>query len=171
MTETVNLEQFISHAAAHGACVGILGETTVPLAPPKGFELRKIEGSHTKTRDALYDAFAEAWHFPPWFGRNMDAFDDVMRDLDNIVTTATGRPQASGYLTLITNAHLILAEQPDLFSWFANTVPFYRDYYRDELSPPAAFGLLLSAPAAHADDVRERWQSVGVQVAQVNVSA
>ncbi|WP_197521274.1 barstar family protein [Mycobacterium sp. E787] len=137
--------------------------------PPDGFELRKIEGSRTKTRDALYDAFAEAWHFPPWFGRNMDAFDDVMRDLDNMVTTATGRPQAPGYLTLITNAHFILAEQPDLFSWFANTMPFYRDYYRDELRPPAAFALLLSTSAAHVNEVRERWQTAGIPVVTVTV--
>jgi hypothetical protein len=169
MTETMNLEQFVSQAAGHGACVGILGETMLPLVPPAGFELRKIDGLRTKTRDALYDAFAEAWHFPRWFGRNMDAFDDVMRDLDNMVTTATGRPQSPGYLTLITNAHLILAEQPELFSWFANTMPFYRDYYRDELSPPAAFGLLLSAPTSELDGVRRRWQAAGVPVVTVTV--
>jgi hypothetical protein len=46
---------------------------------------------------------------------------------------------------------------------------FYRDYYRDELSPPAAFGLLLSAPADKLREVRERWLSVGVEVAEVDV--
>lgn len=160
---------FVLEAARHEACVGVHGQLSSPLAPPAGFEVRKIDGLRTKTRNALYDAFAEAWHFPPWFGRNMDAFDDVMRDLDNMVTTATGRPQAPGYLTLITNAHLILAEQPDLFSWFANTMPFYRDYYRDELSPPAVFGLLLSAPPSELDVVREGWQSAGVPVVTVTV--
>jgi hypothetical protein len=134
-----------------------------------GFEIRTIDGAHTRNRDALYDAFAEAWHFPPWFGRNMDAFDDVMRDLDNMVNTATGKPRASGYLTVVTNAHLILVEQPELFSWFANTIPFYRDHYRDELSPPAVFGSLLAAPTDRLQEVRERCLSVGVEVAEVNV--
>lgn len=165
----MNLAEFVLGAVGHEACVGVHGPKPSALVAPAGFELRKIEGLHTTTRDALYDAFAEAWHFPPWFGRNMDAFDDVMRDLDNMVTTATGRPQAPGYLTLITNAHLILAEQPDLFSWFANTMPFYRDYYRDELRPPAAFGLLLSIPAAHVNEIRERWQSAGIDVVTVTV--
>jgi hypothetical protein len=169
MANTVKLDQFIVQAAGHGPCVGILREATLPLAPPAGFEVRTIDGAHCKNRDALYDAFAKAWHFPPWFGRNMDAFDDVMRDLDNMVNTATGKPQAPGYLTLITNAHLILIEQPDLFSWFASTMPFYRDYYRDELSPPAAFGLLLSAPTGQLHEVRERWLTVGIQVATVTV--
>jgi RNAse (barnase) inhibitor barstar len=59
--------------------------------PPAGFEVRTIDGVHNKNLDALFDASAEAWHFPPWFGRNRDAFDDVMRDLDNMVNTATDK--------------------------------------------------------------------------------
>jgi hypothetical protein len=169
MVDTVNLDQFISEAAGHGPCVAVLRETTLPLTPPAGFELRTIDGASMQNRDALYDAFAEAWHFPPWFGRNMDAFDDFMCDLENMVTAATGKPQAPGYLTVITNAHLILVEQPDLFSWFANTMPLYRDYYRDELSPPAAFGLLLSACSDELGEVRQHWLSVGVQVAEVGI--
>lgn len=167
MVDTVNLDRFISDAAGSGPCVGILHGATLPLVPPADFEVRTIDGACMKNRDALYDAFAEAWHFPPWFGRNMDALDDFMCDLENMVTAATGRPQAPGYLTVITGAHLILLEQPDLFSWFANTMPSYRGYYRDELRPPAAFGLLLSAPADKLHEVRERWLSVGVQVATV----
>jgi Barstar (barnase inhibitor) len=163
----VDVDEFLRQAAGRGPCVGVRPES--PLARLPGVEVRSVEGSRTKTLDGIYDAFAEAWEFPQWFGRNADAFDDFMRDLDNMVSAGTGRPTPLGYLTLITNAHLILVEQPDLFSWFANTIPFYRDYYRDELSPPAAFGLLLSAPADKLREVRERWLSVGVQVAEVDV--
>jgi hypothetical protein len=169
MGDAVNADEFISGAAGQGPCVGIVVETASPLAPPAGFELRTIDGAHTKTRDALYDAFAEAWHFPPWFGRNMDAFDDFMRDLDNMINTASGKPPAPGYLTHITNADLILAEQPDAFPWFANCMPFYRDYYRDEASPRAAFGLLLSAPPDRLKEVRERWLAADIPVATVTV--
>jgi hypothetical protein len=165
----VNLGEFLLQAAHHGPCVGVHPETPSPLVPPAGVEVRTIDGAHTKSLDALFDAFAEAWHFPPWFGRNRDAFDDFMRDFDNLINTATGKPPAPGYLIDITDAHLLLVEQPDLFSWFANTMPFYRDYYRDEASPPAAFGLLLSAPAGQLHEVRERWLTVGVQVAAVTV--
>ncbi|WP_186245122.1 barstar family protein [Mycobacterium simulans] len=136
---------------------------------PAGVEVRTIDGAHTKTLDALFDAFAEAWHFPPWFGRNRDAFNDFMRDFDNLLNTSTGKPPAPGYLTHVTDAHLLLVEQPDLFPWFANTMPFYRDYYRDEASPPAAFGLLLSAPADQLHEVCERWLTVGIQIATVTV--
>ena len=165
----MNLDEFLAEAGDHGPCVGIHPATSSPVVPPAGVELRSIDGAHTKTVNALFDAFAEAWHFPPWFGRNASAFDDFMRDLDNMVNTATGRPPAPGYLTMINNAHLLLIEQPEAFSWFAGCVPFYRDYYRDEASPPAAFGLLLSAPPDRLHEVRERWLSADISVATVTV--
>jgi hypothetical protein len=165
----VNLDEFLSQAGAHGPCVGIQTETASPVVAPRGIELRSIDGVRTRSLDGLYDAFAEAWHFPPWFGRNMDAFDDFMRDLDNMINTAMGKPPAPGYLTQITDAHLILADQPEAFSWFANCMPFYRDYYREEASPPAAFGLLLSAPPDQLSEVRDRWLADEVPVATMTV--
>lgn len=89
----MKLEEFLSQAGRGGPCVAIQSQTPSPVVAPAGFELRVIDGSHTRTLDALFDAFAEAWHFPPWFGRNKDAFNDFMRDLDNMVNAATeGRP-------------------------------------------------------------------------------
>jgi hypothetical protein len=123
----------------------------------------------TQTLDALFDAFAEAWHFPPWFGRNGAAFDDFMRDLHNMIEASMRKPPAPGYLTQITDAHLILAGQPEAFAWFAKCMPFYRDYYRDEASPPATFGLLVSAPPDQLSEVRGRWLAVDVPVATLTV--
>ncbi|MGA8329224.1 MAG: barstar family protein [Mycobacterium sp.] len=165
----MNLVEFLAAARGHGPCVGIHPATSTPVTPPTGVELRIIDGAKTKTLDALYDAFAEAWHFPPWFGRNAAAFDDFMRDLDNLINTASGKPPAPGYLTQITDAHLILADQLEAFPWFANCMPFYRDYYRDEASPPATFGLLLSAPLDRLSGVRDQWLTAGVPVATVTV--
>jgi hypothetical protein len=165
----VKLEEFLSQAGNEGPCVAIQPQTPTPVVAPAGLELRLIDGSHTQTLDALFDAFAAAWHFPPWFGRNKDAFNDFMRDLDNMVNAATGRPPAPGYLTHVTEAQLILVDQPDAFSWFTKKVPFYRDYYRDEASPPAAFGLLLSAPLDQLNEVRERWLSADVPVATLAI--
>ncbi|MEE6177543.1 barstar family protein [Mycobacterium sp. 050134] len=94
--------------------------------------------------DTLYDAFAAVWHFPPWFGRNYAAFDDFIRDLDNMIDAALGKPPAGGYLTEVVDADQLLVDEPQVFPWFVERVDFYRGYYRDEADPPAAFGLLLS---------------------------
>jgi hypothetical protein len=166
---TVNLDEFLLQAGDHGPCVGIRADTSSLVLPPTGVELRTVNGAQTKTLAGLFDAFSQAWHFPSWFGRNAHAFDDFMRDLDTMVNTATGRPPARGYLTYICNAHLILVGQPESFSWFAGCMPFYRDYYRDEASPPAAFGLLLSAPPDQLGEVRERWTSAGIPLPTVTV--
>jgi hypothetical protein len=99
----------------------------------------------------------------------MDAFDDVMRDLDNLMDTATGRPPALAYLTNIINAHLLLIDQYAVFPWFASLATYYRDFYRDEADTRAAFAFLLSAPADRLDEVCERWISAGVEVATVLV--
>lgn len=99
----------------------------------------------------------------------MNAFNDFMRDLDNMINTAEGKPLAPGYLTAITDAHLLLIDQPEAFSWFAKKIEFYRNYYRDEADPPAAFGLMLSAPTSELDAVRERWKTAGTDVVIVTV--
>lgn len=165
----MNLDKFVLGAADHEPCVGVHGPVPSPLVPPAGVELRTVDAAHMKTLDALFDAFAKAWHFPPWFGRNMNAFNDFMRDLDNMINAAEGKPPAPGYLTAITDAHLLLIDQPEAFSWFAKKIDFYRSYYRDEADPPAAFGLLLSAPTTELDAVRERWQAAGIPVVTVTV--
>lgn len=167
----MNLEEFLAQAGDHGACVGVHAPTPSPLIPLAGVELRTVNGANITTLDSLFDAFAEAWHFPPRFAHNhsKDAFNDWMRDFDNFTNLALSKPPAAGYLTDVTDAHLLLTEQPEAFSWFDKKMPFYRDYYRDGVEPPAAFGLLLSVPAGRLDEVRERWLAAGVQVATVTV--
>lgn len=105
--------------------------------------------------------------FPPWFGRNPNALNDFMRDLDNMIDTALGKPPAPGYLTEIVNAQLLFADEPEAYPYFARCIPFYRDYYRDEASPTAAFGLVLSVPSERVDQVRARWLAAGCAVATV----
>jgi hypothetical protein len=167
----MTLDDFLLQAANHGPCVGACAMTPTPLVPPPGVELRTVNGACIATLDGLFTTFAEAWQFPPRFIRrpNRDAFNDWMRDLDNLVNLDLTKPPARGYLTQMINPHLLLAEQPEIFPWFANKMPFYRDYYRDQAEPAAAFGLLLSASEGQLDDVRRRWLAVGVQVATVTI--
>jgi Bacterial self-protective colicin-like immunity/Barstar (barnase inhibitor) len=164
----MNLDDFLLQAAGYGPCVG-LRTTPAPLVPPAGVEFRTMDAGRIMTLDTLFDAFAEAWDFPRQFAqyRNRDAFNDWMRDFDNLTNPSLTKPPATGYLTDLRDAHLFLVEQPETFSWFASEISFYRDYYRDGADPPAAFGLLLSAPNDRLTEVRNRWLGVGIQVATV----
>lgn len=64
----MNLDEFLSQAGDHGPGVGIHPVASSPVVAPAGIELRTIDGAHTKTLDALFEAFAATRHFPPWFG-------------------------------------------------------------------------------------------------------
>jgi len=171
----LTLEEFLLGTLAGGPCVGITTPRPRHVTPPSGVEIRDVAGARTTTSSGLMDAFAEAWHFPSWFGRNWNAFNDFICDLNDMVNAATGRPPASAYLTIIGDAQLILVNQPDDFHWFANKISDYRDYYRDEMLQyypagsiqPVAFGLLLETPEEHLDEVRAKWRAAGVAVAAV----
>ncbi len=40
-----------------------------------------IDGTAVRSKDDFYDAVAAALSFPGWFGRNLDALHDSLRDL------------------------------------------------------------------------------------------
>lgn len=166
----MTLEEFLQAAGGHGPCVGVL-LTPAPSAPPDGVELRSVDAQRITTLDALFDAFAEAWNFPASFikYRNRDAFNDWIRDLDNLTNPSLSDPPARAYLTELRNAHLFLVQQDEIFSWFARELSLYREYYRDGAESPAAFGLLLSAPPNRLVEVQNRWRQAGVQITTVAV--
>jgi hypothetical protein len=164
----MNFDEFLQQAGSHGPCVGIRVATQPARVSVPGIEFRTICGSRTDTLGNLLDSFAEAWQFPKSPSNSRDAFNDWMRDFDNLTNPSLSKPPASGYVTEISDAHLILTAQPDMFPWFANELSFYRDYYRDDLEPPAAFAVILSTTADLLDEVRTRWISAGAHVAEID---
>jgi len=166
----MTLEEFLQAAGGHGPCVGLL-LTPAPSTPPDGVEFRSVDAQRVTTLDALFDVFAEVWNFPASFTRyrNRDAFNDWIRDLDNLTNPSLSDPPARAYFTELRNAHLFLVQQDEIFSWFANSLSMYREYYRDGAESPAAFGLLLSAPANRLVEVQNRWLQAGIQITTVAV--
>jgi hypothetical protein len=160
----MDLDEFLSKAGGDGPCVGILAAPAATPAVPAGIELRTIDATQIASLDQLFDAFSLARHFPASFVRyrNRDAFNDWMRDFDNLCNPALDRPPAAGYVTHLANAHRLLPDEDGIFAWFAAAIGFYRDYYRDDLDPPASFALLLSVPAERRDEVGARWRAASV---------
>lgn len=159
----VPLRQFLSEAR-DGQCVGVL----VPqrsFRTPTGFQTRTIDAMSTPTVATLLDAFASAWRFPAHFGHNKDAFDDCMRDLDADVH---GGP-AAGYVSVISHAEQLLSAEPDELGWFAGSLAFYQEHYRDIADPPATFAVLLTTTPALLPEVTDRWYATEFPVTEIEV--
>ncbi len=157
------MSQFLSAAGGHGCVVGVrLGDDAPAL--PAGVRRVVVDATEMPTMAALFDEFARAWGFPGHFGRNKDAFDDCMRDL--AADVADGH-EPSAYVTVIVNAERLLRDDPDELRWFASSLGFYRDHYRDIARPPAIFAAILVTTPALAGGVETRWRRAGSPVASV----
>lgn len=91
------------------------------------FVVRAVRGTHMRTLAQVYDEFAAAFQFPSHFGRNKDAFDDVMRDLDDVLGLG------AGFVVLVVDAESLLSAEPDQLSWFRESM----DFYAEEWAPTA----------------------------------
>jgi RNAse (barnase) inhibitor barstar len=43
-----------------------------------------IEGDAVESKEELLDTIGEGFGFPDWFGRNWDALEECLRDLDAV---------------------------------------------------------------------------------------
>jgi RNAse (barnase) inhibitor barstar len=73
---------------------------SAPELPP-GFAFRRIDGSRCRTKAALLKELARVLAFPAHFGRNWDALEDCLTDLDWL--------PADGYLLWFARADALLA--------------------------------------------------------------
>ena len=65
-----------------------------------GTVIRVVRGSRMESKELLLDEFAAAFQFPMYFGRNWDAFEECMADLQWLPGKA--------YLLIISNASSLL---------------------------------------------------------------
>ncbi|MGW0039098.1 barstar family protein [Gordonia sp. NPDC003376] len=169
--QTLSLAEFLADGPLPGLADRRMSTddatATLPATLPDGVELRVTDGARLRTRKALFTEFARIWTFPAYFGHNADAFDECMRDLDEFARDA-GKPTPTGYLTVITGAQRLLTSASE-FAWFAQSITFYRDHYRDVASPPAPFAVLLAAPETARAEVIARWRSAGMPPVRVTV--
>ncbi|MCZ4581761.1 barstar family protein [Gordonia amicalis] len=155
------LRRFLDDAGREGSAVGLTIEPELPDLGPDT-RLRTVSGTAATTTGALFTAFARVWDFPDHFGRNRDAFDDCMRDLD--APDAGGRTP-SIIVSHVTRADRLLEQDDAAFEWFADSIGFYRDHYRDA---GKTFALILSAAPSRSSAVRARWDAAGVAVAELD---
>lgn len=94
-----------------------------------GWRAGTINGKMVDDKSTFLDAVAQALAFPSYYGRNWDAFEEMINDLSWI--------SAPGYLILYDYVHRFAAHQPDAWqtalnilqsacnNWQQEGIPFY----------------------------------------------
>ncbi|SUA76978.1 Barstar (barnase inhibitor) [Nocardia otitidiscaviarum] len=95
----------------------------VRYAVPDGYTAREVRGRRMRTVAGVLDEFAAALQFPYYFGGNLDAFDDSLRDLDDCLAPARG------YVIAVRDADELLAAEPGQWSWFESAMTDAADYW------------------------------------------
>lgn len=127
MTSPMTLSQFLARPSAEAPAATtapVLGALPVDANQfsgvrydaPADYRVRELRGDKMRTVAELFDEFAAAFQFPYYFGANKDAFDESLRDLDDVVG------DAPGYVAVIRTADELLAEQPTERAWFDATM-------------------------------------------------
>ena len=75
-----------------------------------------IDGDRIVDPDSFHDLMSEAFAFPPWYGRNMDAWIDLMTYLDEDSATTGVFVDAGEIVTLkLGNARALRERCPEIY--------------------------------------------------------
>jgi hypothetical protein len=131
--------------------------------------VRIIRGDKMQTWDALYDEVSAAFQFPLYFGRNIGALSESLREPDQ-------EPVRSGRVCIIVAAELVLIKEPEeQMGWFISCL---QDARRDwtERPPEHLEGVVpvfstvlvpLRDEESARDTIRQRWSSEGAVIEEL----
>jgi Barstar (barnase inhibitor) len=127
--------------------------------------VRVLRGSRMITKLGLLDEFAAALQFPLYFGRNWDALEECLSDLEWL--------PADAYVFIISDAVLILKseEQRDLVTFFDILLAVCRAWMngsRESERKPISFKVILHSSHSDPERLRERLNPVIGEVAVVS---
>ncbi len=87
-----------------------------------------VDGRRMRTWDGFFSEFSKEFDFPDYFGWNINAFSEVMRDLSWV--------EAEGYVVLALHSEEILLGKPDC----ANILSEYGKSFGEEWATPVRTG-------------------------------
>lgn len=127
-----------------------------------GLVVRAIRGRKARTVEGLFDEFAAAFQFPPYFGENWAAFRDCITDLDWL-------PFRPGVVVLIYGAEQVLQDaHPAELGTFIAALSAAAEEFAEAVAdgewwdrPPVPFHVVLQGE--HAGGL-ERWRTAGVEI-------
>ncbi len=129
-----------------------------------GLTARVVRGRKTRTVGALFDEFAAALQFPPYFGENKDAFNECIADLGAL-------PAGEGYVVAITEPDQVLADASaqDL-RWLVNALESANASWSQPVElgewwdrPAVPFHVVLMGENDVVERAARRWSSAGIE--------
>ena len=101
LLETDEPHVHVVAGSAERLCAAVMGMEDLRQ---QGLETRWLRASKMRTPNALFDEFAAALQFPPYFGENWDALDECLNDLEWL--------EGSGAALFILDADQLLQDAP-----------------------------------------------------------
>ena len=140
---------------AHSAAVprNMVEEFAATLSQRKHAAVRILRGKHCGTREELLDEFARGLDFPQYFGRNWDALEDCLTDLEWL--------SAEAFVLIITNADQVLKKSPGELKTLAGILAAVAAHWATS-EPPASFHCLFHCEPGSAEDLRHRLAEAGI---------
>jgi hypothetical protein len=128
--------------------------------PPSGVVLRRLDGGTCRTKRALLAELARALEFPAYVGRNWDALEEALGDLEWL--------PAAGYALVIDGAEQLLARREADYATFVSLLDAVgRERARPGGStparPPVPFHCVLTVQAGHRRSRRD-WRVPVIRV-------
>ncbi len=115
--------------------------------------VRVLRGNQCGTKDDLLGEFARGLEFPSYFGRNWDALEDCLTDLEWL--------SAEAFVLIITNADQVLKNSPGELKTFAGILSAAAAHWSSS-EPPASFHCLFHCEPGSADDLKHRLTEGGI---------
>jgi hypothetical protein len=140
-----------AHVAASPRTV--VEEFAATLPKRKHAAVRILRGMQCLTKDALLDEFARGLEFPEYFGRNWDALEDCLTDLEWL--------SAESFVLIITNADHVLKKSPGDMKTFAGILSSSAAHWASA-DPPASFHCVFQCEPASNEDLKHRLAEGGI---------
>jgi RNAse (barnase) inhibitor barstar len=115
--------------------------------------VRILRGMQCATKEGVLDEFARGLDFPEYFGRNWDALEDCLTDLEWL--------SAEAYVLVITNADHVLKKSPGDLKTLAGILASAAAHWASA-DPPASFHCVFQCEPGSAEDLKHRLAEGGI---------
>ena len=121
------------------------------IAPPPGFVIKELHGRKCRTKAGLMGEFARVLEFPAYFGKNWDAFEECVTDLQWL--------PAPGYLFIVIEADQLLPDHDEEYETFLKILEESGKVWATEqdVRPEIPFHVLFTVEAQQKS-TRKNWK-------------